>query len=334
MPEETNILKDIELSNLTLRGNILLAPMAGYSDAAFRSLCVDYGASLCFTEMISAEALSRGSLKTLELLKRAENEILLGAQIFAARPYTAARAVRIISGYNPELIDLNCGCSVPKILKSRCGAFLLKSPFLIKEIVHAMRQETDACVSVKLRSGWDHESINYIAAAEAALEGGACLVSLHPRTRAQGFRETASLSHIRELKEKIEAPVIGSGDLYCAEDALKMLSETSCDGVMFARGALGNPFIFAQTRALFRGRHCPAPTAEEKLSTALRQLSLAVQMYGEARACREMRKHFCAYTKGLPGGSGLRRRIVHAASQVEYQRLVDEHLAAEQAQPH
>jgi tRNA-dihydrouridine synthase B len=327
MPEEKHFLKDIHLPNLTVRGNILLAPMAGYSDAAFRSLCLEHGAALCFTEMVSAEALSRGSMKTLELLKRAENETSLAVQIFAGRPHTAARAVRILSAYKPDLIDLNCGCSVPKILKSGCGAVLLKTPAVIKEIVHAMREETDACVSVKLRSGWDHESINYLAAAEAALKGGACLVSLHPRTRAQGFRETAALSHLSDLKAKISVPVLGSGDLFSAAGALKMLSETGCDGIMFARGALGNPFIFAQTRALAQGRCYPARTSGEKLSAALRQLSLAVRFQGEAKACREMRKHFCAYTKGIPRGAALRRRIVHAASEAEYRRLVQEYLS-------
>jgi tRNA-dihydrouridine synthase B len=328
MPEEKQHLKDIELPNLTLQGNILLAPMAGYSDAPFRALCLEYGASFCFTEMISAEALSRGSLKTFALLERAENEALLGVQIFASRPDAAAHAVRLLAACKPDLIDLNCGCSVPKILKSGCGAVLLKSPELIKETVRAMRRETDAGISVKLRSGWDHETITYRAAADAAVEGGACLISLHPRTRAQGFRETASIDHLRDLKANIPVPVIGSGDLFSAEDALRMLSETGCDGVMFARGALGNPFIFARTRALLLGRPSPPPGAEEKLAAALHQLALAVRLHGEARACREMRKHFCAYTRGIPGGAGLRSRIVHAVTEAEYRRLVEEHLAA------
>lgn len=327
MPEEEQILKDIELPSLTLRGNILLAPMAGYTDAAFRSLCLEYGASFCFTEMVSAEALSRGSLKTLSLLARAENEALLGVQIFAAGADSAARAVRALSAYRPDLIDLNCGCSVPKILKSGCGAALLKSPALIREIVHAMRGETSACLSVKLRSGWDHASVNYLETADAAVQGGACLVSLHPRTRSQGFRETAALSYLRDLKARMQVPVLGSGDLFSAEDALRMVRETGCDGVMFARGALGNPFIFTRTRALFLGLPSSAPTAAEKLSTALRQLSLAVEIHGEARACREMRKHFCAYTRGIPGGAGLRNRIVQATSEAEYRSLVQEHLA-------
>lgn len=328
MSEEAEVFKEIKLPNLTLPGNLLLAPMAGYTDAAFRSQCLEHGASFCFTEMVSAEALSRGSLKTLTLLTRADNESLLGVQIFASGPDSAARAVRVLSAYKPDIIDLNCGCSVPKILKAGCGAALLKSPPLIREIVHAMRGETDACLSVKLRSGWDHGSINFRATAEAAVAGGASLVSLHPRTRSQGFRETASLAHLRELKAALQLPVLGSGDLFSAADALKMVRETGCDGVMFARGALGNPFIFTSTRALFLGRPSPAPTSQEKLHTALRHLSLAVKLHGEAKACREMRKHFCAYTRGIRGGAGLRSRIVHATSEAEYRTLVQEHLAA------
>ena len=229
----------------------------------------------------------------------------------------------------PALVDLNCGCSIPKILRSGCGAALLQDPVLIRDIVAAIREACPAPVSVKIRSGWDASSLNYLEAASRAVEGGAALVTLHPRTRAQGFGGKACLEHLRELKAALEVPVIGSGDLFTPEDALAMRAATGCDGVMFARGALGNPFIFAAARALLEeGLTLPPPSPGRRLAMALKQLERAVPLYGEAAACREMRKHLCAYTRGLPEGAGLRRRAVRAESLADYRRLAAEYLGA------
>jgi tRNA-dihydrouridine synthase B len=312
----------------TAAGNVLLAPMAGYTDAPFRSVCIDAGAPLCFTEMVSAEALARGSAKTMRLLERAPNEADVAFQIFAAGPRAAAAAVRLIAPLGPLVIDLNCGCSVAKVLRTGCGAALLRDPALVGSIVAAMRSETDLPVSVKLRSGWDSASATFMDCAGAAVAAGAAMVTLHPRTRAQGFTGRSRWEQIAELRAAL-APavsVVGSGDLFTPEDCRDMLARTGCDGVMIARGCLGNPFIFAETRALLEGRPAPAPPAHERLSAALRHLRLLADAVGEPKACRDMRKHFVAYTKGLEGGAAMRQAAVHAAAIADYERLVEDYL--------
>jgi tRNA-dihydrouridine synthase B len=296
--------------------------MAGYTDAAFRSVCARWGASLCFAEMVSAEALSRGSAKTLTLLTREPEETASGFQIFACDARSAAAAVRLISPLGALLIDLNCGCSVPKVLKTGCGAALLRSPALIGEIVRAMRGETSLPVTVKLRSGWDPASVNYLSCAEAAVAAGASAVTLHPRTRSQGFSGKSRWEEITALRAAIPVPVLGSGDLFTPQDCLGMLRETGCHGIMVARGALGNPFIFRQTAALLRGEEPLPVTPAERLETAMRHLTLLARARGEALACREMRKHFVAYTRGMEGGAALRQAIVTTESAEGYAAIV------------
>jgi tRNA-dihydrouridine synthase B len=301
--------------------------MAGYSDAAFRAVCVRHGARLCFAEMVSADALSRDNGTTLRLLARAPIEKLTGFQIFTSNAAMAGEAVKRITALGPAIIDLNCGCSVPKVLKADCGAVLLRKPELIGSIVAAMKAETDLPVSVKLRSGWDASSINFLACAEAAVRGGASLVSLHARTRAQAFTGKANWEHIRILKESCPVPVFGSGDLFSAEDCARMISHTGCDGVMLARGCLGNPFLFAEAEALLSGRvDAPPIDARVKLETAMEHLRFLAGAAGEEKACRDMRKHFVAYTKGLPGGSVIRQSVVSACTIVEYEEIVDSYL--------
>jgi tRNA-dihydrouridine synthase B len=311
-----------------LPGNILLAPMSGYTDSAFRSMCVSWGADLCFSEMASAVALARGSRNTLRLLDRAPNDRFIGFQVFASEPASAAKAVREISPQKPSLIDLNCGCSVPRVLKTGCGAALLRNPKRIWEILTAMRQETDIPLTVKLRSGWDEDEISYLAAAEAAVNAGARMVCLHPRTRAQGFAGCARWEDIAELKRQSPVPVLGSGDLFRAADCLSMLERTGCDGVMVARGALGNPFIFRQVKSLARGEPEEQITPAVRLHTALTHLRLLVGTKGEKTACREMRKHFVAYTKGMEGGAAIRQSVVRAESLSRYERIVEDYLGS------
>jgi len=325
----SRFLHPIDLPGLHLEGNLLLAPVAGYSDAAFRELCLRFGACLCFTEMISAEGVVRGGDKTLELARRGDNERDLAIQVFGADPLVLARAVRALQPLHPALYDLNCGCAVPKVLKTGSGAALLRSPRRIAEILRAMAGETAAPLSVKLRSGWDASNLTYLEAAEKAVGAGAAMLALHPRTRAQGFSGRADWSQIRALKASSPVPVIGSGDLAGAEDALAMMRETGCDGVMFARGALGNPFVFEQARRLLAGEEQEGPAGEaagpsrgERLRTALEHLQRAATLKGEQVACREMRKHMCHYTKGLAGGAELRQKAARASTLEEYRHLM------------
>ena len=326
-PVATPLYRKVSLPGLVLEGNVWLAPIAGWTDAAFRQVCREMGAALAFTEMISAEAVVRGNPKTKGLLFRAPREEPFAVQIFTANPSSAAASIQHIRSSAPCLVDLNCGCSAPKILKSGGGAALLRNPQRIADILRAMRQEIDSPVAVKIRSGWDRDSINYLQVAEHAVQGGASMVTLHPRTRAEGFDGKADWSHITDLKRRMPVPVVGSGDLFHPQDIRNMLMQTSCDAVMVARGAMGNPFIFASAlRLLTHGEPGEPPSASLRLETALKQLELAIGFKGEPVACREARKYFSAYIKGLHGAAAFRSRFTRAGSFAEFRHMAAEFL--------
>jgi nifR3 family TIM-barrel protein len=322
-----NLYGPVAIGPLALPGNLFLAPVAGYSDRAFRSVCIDRGADFTCTEMISSEALSRKDSRTELLLPRAENEQRYAVQLFGANAGAMYRAALFLAPWSPDAVDINCGCPVPKIVKTGAGSALMKSPETLGRIVEAAvkaSRETlgGVPVTVKLRSGWDAASQNYRECARIAVEAGAALVCLHPRTRTQGYSGKSDWTQIADLASRLPVPVAGSGDLFSPEDAGKMLRETGCAAVMFARGALGNPFIFAATRASLRGETWQDPPPQEKLETAFRQLGLLARDLGERNACREMRKHFCAYTKGINGGAALRNRLIHADTIEEYRSII------------
>ncbi len=305
----------VEIGSLFVPGNLLLAPMAGFTDAAFRAVCLDHGASLAFTEMVSCEGIIRGNQKTLELLRRGLGETLLAVQVFTADPSTAAKAAESLAPLDPAVIDLNCGCPVPKVVKSGAGAALSKNTNLLGSVVRALAKHSRAPVTAKLRAGWDADSVNSTEAGRAAADNGAAAVCLHARTRAQGYSGRAAWELVSRLKQQVAVPVFGSGDLFAPEDALRMLRETGCDGVMFARGALGNPFIFARSRHLIAaGSAAPEPSPHARLQVAREHLQLAIRCKGERIGTKEMKKHLCSYTKGLPGSTALRNLLVHAES--------------------
>jgi nifR3 family TIM-barrel protein len=324
---------------LVLPGNLFLAPVAGYSDRAFRTICLEQGADFTYTELISAEALSRNPARyglgpapvpaapESALLRRAHNEERYAIQLFGADPAVMYRAASLLAPYGPQMVDINCGCPVPKIIKTGAGSALMRKPALLGRLVEAVvRSSRESLggipVSVKLRSGWDAGECNYRECARAALEAGAAVVALHARTRSQGYAGKADWSHIADLAAALPVPLIGSGDLYTPEDAERMLRETGCAAVMFARGALGNPFIFSAARSYLKTGAWHTPGWPERLTTALRQLLLLAEDKGERNACREMRKQFCAYTRGFPGGAGLRNRLVHAETIGEYRSIL------------
>lgn len=321
----------VVVGNVTLPGNVFLAPVAGYSDAAFRSVCFGLGADLCYTEMVSSEALTRGHPKTKLLLDRAENETRYAIQLFGSRPETLAAAARLAAGYGPVLIDLNCGCPVPKIVKAGAGSALMKKPELIRDIVAAMVEALGPSgppVTVKIRSGWDEGSLNYREAADAAVEGGASAVTLHARTRAQGYAGVADWGHIRDLAARLPVPVFGSGDVEAPADAARMIVETLCAGVMIARGAMGYPYVFRMARAVMEGSAGEVPTALDLVDAARRHLALSARFLGERTACVEFRKQFCSYTRGARGGPKLRAAGVKACSLDDFEALFGEWLTA------
>ena len=337
----------VKIGSLSLDGNLFLAPVAGYSDRAFRSVCADYGADFAYTEMVSAEALTRGSEKTEEIMLRAPNESHYAVQIFGGVPETMANAARLVlERTSTECIDINGGCPVPKIIKSGAGSTLTKDPDKLYSIVKAAVEASKnydgkridrggnvvpytECVpvTVKVRSGWDAEHITWKETAEAAIAAGASAITLHGRTRAQGYEGKADWVILKELVSFVAGriPVFGSGDAFFFEFAKEMLETTGCDAVMFARGAMGNPFIFKKTHDfLTTGSYSEIPV-EKRIATGFAELELLIQDKGELVACREARKRFCAYTKGIEGSAQLRKQIVMANSVEEYKKIFSQY---------
>jgi nifR3 family TIM-barrel protein len=314
----------VAVGGIDLPGNLFFAPVAGYSDAAFRSVCVDEGADLCFTEMVSSEALIRNHAKTKALLVRAENEKAYAIQLFGSHPEVLAEAARLALAWKPLVVDLNCGCPVPKIVRSGCGSALLKEPERLGAIVAAMSQvlaPAGVPLTVKIRLGWDSSSINYRETANAAVEAGAAAVTLHARTRAQGYSGAADWAAIADLASRLPVPVFGSGDLFSADAARRFMEETGAAGLMIARGAMGNPFIFREAKAVLEGREAPPIGIEERVAAARRHLALSARYLGERTACVEFRKQFCSYTKGSVAGAGLRNEAVRASTSAQFEEL-------------
>ncbi|MDA3956407.1 tRNA dihydrouridine synthase DusB [Oceanispirochaeta sp.] len=329
MSQSLKLYKPLRLDkNVEVEGNIFAAPLAGYTDRAFRTVCTEQGADLCYTEMVSCEALVRGSGKTEDLLQKSEAEKIYAVQIFSGTASAAGEAVGMVSRFKPILIDLNCGCPVPKIIKSGAGSDLMRHPDRIAEIVRAMKDNTDIPITVKIRTGWDALSLNYLEAAERAVKAGASLVTMHARTKSQAYGGSADWSHLKKLKEVLgNIPVVGSGDLFTPEAVEAMLQQTGIDGVMLARGVIGNPFLFRETRHyLLTGEILPGPSPYEKMEMAFRQLSLAVHYKDERTAVNEMKKQLCAYTKGLPGSSEIRNKMVHSEDFETYKKIFREYL--------
>ncbi|MDR3311774.1 MAG: tRNA dihydrouridine synthase DusB, partial [Spirochaetaceae bacterium] len=295
-----SLYRPVRISNLHISGNLFLAPVAGYSDRAFRTICRDCGADFSYTEMVSAEALVRGSGKTGDLMLRADNEDIYGVQLFGGEPEVMAQgAVLCAEKALPSVIDVNAGCPVSKIVKTGAGAALTKAPARLGDVVRAMTRALSAAglgdlpVTVKIRAGWDAARLSWREAALAAVEAGARAVTLHGRTRAQGYGGGADWGILGALVEMLAArdvPVFGSGDVFTPEDAQRMLGETGCAAVFFARGALGNPCIFLHTRDLLTTGAYRQESGEERLALGLRELELLAAQTGERHACLEMRK--------------------------------------------
>lgn len=315
----------VKIGKLELSGNIFLAPVAGYSDRSFRSICVEHGAAFSYTEMVSAEALVRNNSKTEILMRRAENESAYAVQVFGGEPETVADGAKIIlEKTNCECIDINCGCPVPKIIKTGAGSALTRDPERLYSVAKAVVQIAgDIPVTVKIRSGWDENRITWKEAALAALDAGVSAITMHARTRAQGYEGKSDWSKIKELTALAagKIPIFGSGDLFTPEDAERMLSETGCYGIMFARGAMGNPFIFDKTiQLLTTGKYDDIPV-QKRIETGFRELLNLSNDIGEKSACLEIRKRFCAYSKGINGGAAIREKIVKAQTISDYKEL-------------
>lgn len=326
----TELYKPVMIGKCALPGNIFLAPVAGYSDKAYRSICIDWGADFTYTEMVSSEAYIRNSIKTEKLIARAHNESRYAVQIFGSNPqYMAETAVRIIEKYRPDCIDINAGCPMPKITKTGAGSALLRKPQNLYAVVKAVTDAAastaaDIPVTVKIRSGWSNAELNWKEAAAAAVDAGAAALTIHPRTCAQCYSGSADWDITAQLADMMQryVPVFGSGDLFTPENARDMLKYTKCAGIMFARGAMGNPFIFRQTKELLHTGSYSIISVSDKIQTAKKELALLCEENGELAACREMRKRFAAYTKGIDGGAKIREQLVRASSVQEYETIL------------
>ncbi len=291
---------------------LVLAPMAGVTDLPFRIICREMGAGLVYSEMVSAEALVRSQRRTFTMLATSPAERPVVFQIFGSRPESMAGAARMLSDQPIDCIDINMGCPVPKVLKSGAGSALLRDLGLAKEIMRAVVEASSLPVTVKVRLGWDAKSIVAVELAQAAEIAGIAAVTVHARTKVMGFSGRADWSMIKIVKDSVGIPVIGNGDVRSALDAKRMLDETGCEGVMIGRAIEGNPWIFREAKQyLETGAAPPHPPLEEREAVMLRHLNDVVKLLGGSVGVREMRKHLCWYTKGLPGGAEFRQKVNH-----------------------
>jgi len=301
----------MNIDSVLVSPDIVLAPLAGYTDSPMRRIARAMGAGLVWTEMVSAEGLVRDSSKSLDLLRFEPEERPIAAQLFGARPEAFRGAARIVAGLAPDIIDINAGCPAKKVVKSGSGAALMRTPELLAEIVEATVEGAGGIpVTVKLRSGWGDER-SAVETALAAVRGGARAVAVHPRSRTQGFKGTADWSVIAEVKRAVGTPVLGSGDVVRPEDVVRMRDETGADAVMIGRAAVGNPWLLRRAaRALSGEKPGREPALGERLDIAIRHYRLMLEWKADGRGVFEMRKHLVAYLKGFPGVADLRKRIV------------------------
>lgn len=319
------------IGNVAFDSPFMLAPLAGVSDSPFRQLAREQGASVVFTEMVSADGLVRGSRHTLEYCAFEAHERPIGIQLFGSDPGIMAEATRRLCELpepeRPDLVDINMGCPVRKVVNRCAGAALLTNVPLIQDIVGRMAAASTLPVTAKIRLGWDGNSRNVVEVAKALEDSGAAAVAIHARTRAEKFEGHAHWDMIGEAKRAVSIPVIGNGDVRTPGDALRMLDTTGCDGVMMGRAAFGDPWVFRRVRALWeRGETLAPPTAAERLEAGVRHLSLLVRSVGEEHAAREMRKHVAWYIKGLPNSAKVREQVNRTRTATELTDLLREYL--------
>ena len=316
------MLKQLKIGSLVLAHNVVLAPLAGITNHSFRLICRSEGASLAFTEMVSVNGLVREGVKTLALLKSSREDRPLGIQLFGDKPSDLAEAARMIDGYG-DLLDINMGCPVRKVVGTGAGSALLQEPLKIAAIIRAVRAATTLPLTIKIRSGWHCGDNVFLEVGRIAEAEGCDAVTLHPRSRSLMFTGQADWSQLTEMKSALSIPVLGSGDLFTPEDCLRMLRETGCDGIMIARGALGAPWIFRQVNELQQsGRYTPVSTIG-RADTIEKHLNLFIAEMGEAVAVREIKKHIGWYAKGFAGASEIRRTANSARSLLDITSLTE-----------
>jgi len=295
---------------ITPRNRYFLAPMAGITDSAFRTVCTEFGAAVTYTEMVSAKALVYQDKKTCTLLQTEDDHRPCIAQIFGSEPEVMAQAAqKVVDICHPLAIDINMGCPVPKIVSNGEGSALMKNPELAEEIIREVAKAAHVPVTVKMRLGFEPGSEAYLELGERAQRAGAAMITLHARTRSQYYEGHADWSAIKRLKERVSIPVVGNGDITCWQDAMRMIEETGCDGVAVGRAAQGNPWIFEQIKDGMAGKPVRVIPASEKLSVLLRHAHMLAALKGESVAVREMRRHVVCYVRGMRDAAKLRMQV-------------------------
>ena len=323
-----------ELRRFLSGKKVILGPMAGVTDTAMRTLCLEQGADMTYTEMVSSKALSFANEKTRDLLELAAGEKRVAVQLFGHEPLTMAREAAWVEDHLGDalaFLDVNMGCPAPKIVKNGEGSCLMKTPELVGKIVRSLVESQKKPVTIKFRKGFDDDHINAVEIARVAEANGASAVAVHGRTREQYYSGKADWDIIKAVKAAVQIPVIGNGDIFTPQDAKNLLEHTGCDAIMVGRGAQGNPWIFKRIlHYLGTGEFLPEPTAQERVEKALRHSKMLIAYKGEYVGIREMRKHMAWYMKGLQGAAELRGKLNYAETMQEMETLLNEYLKAHQ----
>lgn len=318
----------MKIGNLELNNNIFLAPMAGVTDLAFRILCKEMGAGLVFSEMISSKGLFYNDSSTNKLLEVNPKERPIAIQIFGSDPKIMAYVVE--KCLNPrediDIIDINMGCPTPKIVRNNDGSALMKNPTLVREILRELVKVSNKPLTIKIRMGWDKENINGLEIAKIAEEESISAVTIHARTRDMFYSGKADWEYIKYIKDNINIPIIGNGDIFEPEDAINMLKATACDAVAIGRGAQGNPWIFKRILRLMEGKEAPPPSLTEIINTCIRHLNLLCSIKGEKVGVLEMRKHASWYLKGQKNSNEIKNLIYTMDNKEDMEKVLLEYL--------